>query len=293
MLKLNFTNPALISYYYPIIVLLIVILLLLEFVIYLLKNTQNDPNASMNNTLQEGVSYSSSFIRKKNTLKFRYLTGYILTRAAMWSKAPYMYTLYSTYHKFSMGEIGVLYIVDAVSAFIAGPITGGLADKYGRKLFSQFYNFLVISNLILRLTGNRPLAYVAQVLTGIGAGLIMTVFESWVVYEAGKEFGNRTIEKERFLKKLFKTQTILDAIMSIVISSMCAICYVYIFLILESLGAIRATFDIDWFQHSRNDSNSATLGRKQTSGNWQQFQQVFWRSFKRTKKERCFDCRNN
>lgn len=233
MLQLNSTDPKLIAYYYPIIISLVILLIILEFIIYGLKNTVEDVNCSMNNTLQQGVNYSLVFINKKNKLKFTYLVGYILTKAAMWSKAPYLYTLYSTYHGFTMEEIGMLYIIDAVSAFIAGPITGNLADKWGRRLFCQFYNLLVIINLGMRMTGNKPMAYAAQVLTGIGGGLIMTTFESWVVYEASKEFGTRLIEKERFLKKLFKTQTILDAIMSIVISALCAIVYViYLFYII-------------------------------------------------------------
>jgi MFS family permease len=229
MFSLNSSNPSDPSYYYPVMLLLFVILLLTEVLISALKNKLEDPNSSFNNTLQQGVSYSMTFIKRKNTLKFRYLLGYILTRAAMWSKAPYLYTLYSTVHGFTMPEIGVLYIIDAVSAFIAGPITGNLADKYGRRLFCQLYNLLTISNLILRMTGNKPLAYLAQVLTGICAGLIMTTFESWVVYEANKEFESRYVEKERFLKKLFKTQNILDAVMSIIISAICAIAYVKLY----------------------------------------------------------------
>jgi hypothetical protein len=223
---LNFTDPSRNSYYYPIIVILIVVLVILEFIIFFLKQAFDDVNSSMNNTLQLGVSYSMTFIKKKNTLKFRYLTAYILTRAAMWSKAPYLYMLYSSVHGFTMSEIGILYIIDAISAFIAGPITGGFADRYGRKLFCQFYNITVILNLILRMTGSRTLAYVSQTITGIGGGLISTTFESWLVAEATKQFDYRIVERERFLKKLFKTQTILDAIMSIVISAMCALIYV-------------------------------------------------------------------
>jgi MFS family permease len=226
MIELNFSNPSQTSYYYPIMVCLIIILMILEFVIWALKNKYSDVNSSFNNTLQQGISYSQTFIIRKNTLKVRYLTAYILTRAAMWSKAPYLYTLYSQVHGFTMSEIGFLYIIDAVSAFIAGPITGNLADKYGRRLFCQLYNLLVIFNTFMRMTGNKPLAYLAQVLTGISGGLIMTTFEAWVVAEANKEFEHRIVEKERFLKKLFKTQTILDAMMSIVLSSACAIIYV-------------------------------------------------------------------
>jgi MFS family permease len=230
MIPLNFSDPAYPSYYYPIILGLIVMLVILNFVTNYLKEFDTDPNSSMNNTLQQGVSYSATFIANKNSLKVRYLIGYILTRAAMWSKAPYLYTLYSTIHGFNISEIGVLYIIDAVSAVLAGPITGGLADKYGRRLFCQFYNGLVILNLLLRMTGNKPLAYIAQVLTGIGGGLINTAFESWIVFEANKEFHGREIERDRFLKKLFKTQTILDAVMSIVISALGAIAYVIFYI---------------------------------------------------------------
>jgi MFS family permease len=226
MIQLSLSDPAHSSYYYPIILFLIVVLLLLNFISNFLKASNTDPDASLNNTLQHGMSYSMTFIKKKNNLKYRYLTGYILTRAAMWSKAPYMYTLYSQCHGFTVSEIGVLYIIDAVAAFIAGPITGELADKYGRRLFCQGYNLLVILNLLLRMTCNRPLAYVAQILTGIGGGLINTAFESWIVFEARKDFGTFEVERDRFLKKLFKTQTVLDAIMSILISAICAFSYV-------------------------------------------------------------------
>jgi MFS family permease len=230
-IQLNLSDPSLTSFYYPIILFLITILILLQFIIFFLKHRKDDfqqEGASENNTLLLGCSYSNTFILRKNNLKFSYLCGYILTRAGMWSKAPYLYTLYSTYHGFQVQEIGVLYVIDAVSAFIAGPITGGLADKFGRKLFCQLYNLLVILNIFLRMTGNIPLAYVAQILTGIGGGLINTTFESWLVAEAHKDFGHYEVEKERFLKKLFKTQVILDAVMSIVISAICAIVYVYL-----------------------------------------------------------------
>ena len=227
MIEINFTDPSKISYYYPIILILIIFLIFLNFLIFFLKKQFSyDVNSSMNNTLQENQSYSMTFIKNKNSLKFRYLLGYVLTRAAMWTKAPYLYTLYSTIHGFTMSEIGVLYMIDAVSALIAGPITGSLADKYGRKLFSQLYNILVIINLLMRMTGDKTTAYFAQILTGIGGGLINTVFESWLVCEAYKEFDRREVERERFLKKLFKTQNILDAVMSIVLSAICAIAYV-------------------------------------------------------------------
>jgi hypothetical protein len=226
MIDFNSADPSNVSYYIPILLLLVILLIFLEFIIYFLKNSIVDLNSSINNTLQLGISYSPSFIMRKNTLKFRYLLGYSLTRASMWTKAPYLYTLYNLYHGFTMSEIGVLYIIDAVSAFLAGPITGNLADKYGRKLFSQVYNVMVIANTLLRMTGSKPIAYLAQIMTGVTGGLIATVFESWVVAESHREFDFRIVEKERFLKKLFKTQNILDALMSVLLSAICAVAYV-------------------------------------------------------------------
>jgi MFS family permease len=262
MFILHSSDPCQTAYYYPIILIIIIILLILEFLTTCLKNKYDDINSSFNNTLQQGVSYSATFIKRKNTLKLRYLIGYVLTRAAVWSKAPYLYTLYSTIHGFSMSEIGVLYIIDAVSATIGGPITGNLADIYGRRLFCQIYNILVIANLLLRMTGNKPLAYAAQILTGIGGGLINTTFESWVVFEANKEFTtSRNIEKDRFLKKLFKTQNILDAVMSIVISAICAIAYVLLlFNLTEFMGNIRTSDNLDYIFNRSNDNFSNFMG---------------------------------
>jgi len=74
----------------------------------------------------------------------------------------------------------------------------------------------------LRITGNIPLAYVSQILTGFGAGLISTTFEAWINYEAEKDLKQG---KRVFLEKLFKTQTILDSVMSLVISGFGAVLY--------------------------------------------------------------------
>ena len=226
MSTLNFTDPSLNSYYYPILCGISLVLVIIQLLISFLKDKDDiNSNTSMNNTCLSNVNYSITFIKNKNGLKLRYLIAYILTRAAMWSKAPYLYTLYSSVHKFTMSEIGILYLIDAVAAFIFGPITGQFADIYGRRLFCHVYNFSIILNLLLRMAGTRPLAYLSQIITGLGAGLINTTFEAWVVSESIKDFGNYVKERERFLKKLFRNANILDAIMSIIISGICAVIY--------------------------------------------------------------------
>ena len=210
-------NPQYTSFYYPIIAGLVGLMVILYFFTYLLKpknipSLRKDQSSSnVQETLDPNRSYSENIVNSKNSLKTRYLVAYILTRASMWAKSPYIYTLFSKIHGFSMSEIGILYIVDAISALISGPILGNLADIFGRKMFCQLYCILTCLNLGMRLSGNRPLSYLAQILTGFCSGLITTNFESWVNCSANEIFKNASVNinesnkaKERFLKKLFK-----------------------------------------------------------------------------------------
>ena len=192
------------------------------------SDSYQDNNISMNRTLQNNISYPSLIIINKNKLKTRYLLAYLLARAAMWAKAPYIYTLFMSVHKFSFLEIGRLYLVDAVSALIFGPITGQLADKYGRKKFCRYYNYSVLLNIILRLLGDRLTAYLAQIVTGFGSGLINTTFEAWVVSESDREFMGYCKEAERFRRKLFVKANLYDEIISILILIICAVIYSYL-----------------------------------------------------------------
>ena len=228
---LNLTDPSKNSYYFPIIIGIATILLIIQLIIMLLKELRResgaDPNTSMDKTLPS-ILKETPIYQNKNSLKARYLIAFVLTRSAMWAKAPYLYTLFMTVHKFTMAEIGILYLVDAVAALIFGPITGQLADKYGRRKFCHFYNFSIILNLLLRMEGSRELAYLAQVVTGFGAGLICTTFEAWVVYESDKVFEHDKEAAERFRKRLFKNSNVLDAAVSIITSAICAIVYSYL-----------------------------------------------------------------
>ena len=227
-MEIIFSDPSLPGYYYPIIFAFLTILFILSMVKgYLKNNTENGMNISLENkTNPTGLSLNNIFILDKNQLKIKYLIVYILARIAMWSKAPYVYALFSTYYEFTIEEIGRLYLIDSISALIAGPITGGLADKYGRKLFCQVFNVLVIVNMVFRLSGNITLVYSAQIVTGICSGLLTTTFESWLVSSTNKTFYDYPEYKAKFLKKIIKTQNVLDAILSIVVSAVCALFYV-------------------------------------------------------------------
>lgn len=220
-------------------------MIIIQTIVTIFKDRVEKYDAANNNN---SMTYSSIFKddKKKTSLKTRYLIAYVLTRSAMWAKAPYLYTLFMTVHKFSMAEIGILYLVDAVAALIFGPITGQLADIHGRKFFCHLYNFSIILNLLLRMQGSRLMAYLAQIVTGFGAGLICTTFEAWVVAQADIEFKELKSfeldpeeEKSKYLKKIFKKANVYDAIVSILTSIICAIIY--------SLFGIYAPFWISIF----------------------------------------------
>lgn len=228
MIELNFSDPSLPTYYYPIILAFLIVLFLLYIIKGVLKNNLPEgTNISLDNkTNPTGLSLNNIFIVDKNQLKMKYLIVFILARVAMWSKSPYLFALFSIHYGFTLSEIGVLYLIDSVSALIFGPITGGLADKYGRKFFCQVFNVLVIINMFFRISGNRPLAYTAQIITGICSGLLTTTFESWLVSSVNKCFADYPEYKAKYLKKIIKTQNVLDALLSIVVSAICAMLYV-------------------------------------------------------------------
>lgn len=262
MIDFSSNNPSNPSYFYPVILTLISALGLLNLIIYICKN-----NSKVTGVMTDSQTFNESrnLIKKKNSLRFRYLLAYTLTRASVWSKSPYLYTMYNKYHGFAIDEIGVLYVIDAVTALITGPILGNMADKYGRKLFCMNYCILVIANLSLRSTGIKSLAYIAQVLTGLGAGLIMTTFESWVNYEAKKDFGDNDTARERFLKKLFKSQNLFDALTSLCVSSIAATLFTYYGILapiyLSICLAIMAMFTISilWKENKPNEGQEYIL----------------------------------
>ena len=66
--QFNISDPSYTSFYVPIILSLIMILGFLEFIIHILKSRQEFLNRTTDNTLQQGLIYSHTFIIRKNTL---------------------------------------------------------------------------------------------------------------------------------------------------------------------------------------------------------------------------------
>ena len=158
---------------------------------------------------------------KEKGLKKRYVMAYVLSKAAIWAKAPYNFLLLSTLHGFNIQEIGILYMIESICSLLSGPVMGMIADTYGRKMIANIFPMHTIIVLSLRLTGNRSLAYTAQFISGLCKGIIGTVYESWLNYEIAEFERSRELKKEIFTDNMFY-----DSVMSFIVTVIGAILFV-------------------------------------------------------------------
>ena len=223
------SDPSNYSYYFPILIGIITFLFTIKLLTLLVKHLCNASdniysNQENNNTFVQNQSYSMTLVKSKDNLKIYYLIGYLLSRSAMWAYLPYNYILFSKI--FSIKEIFKLYTIYIFSALVLGPFTGILIDNYGRKKFCKIYNFNIIISILLKLTSSRLLTYFSAIIIGFSNGILCTAFESWLISEAENEFGSSyKNEKERFLKRLFKSANYYDAVFCILITVICAFIY--------------------------------------------------------------------
>src|SRR5690242_17640857 len=114
MFELTSDDPLHPAYFYSTIITLLALLGVLNITIYFLRlYTVHSRKRAMSSSLDDDKQYDPNFVDRKDSLKWRYLVAYVLTRASIWSKSPYLYTMYNKYHGFSLPEIGVLYVIDA------------------------------------------------------------------------------------------------------------------------------------------------------------------------------------
>lgn len=223
---INLIDPSKNSYYYPILISITAVFLLIHIMIKTIKRLRSDKYFDLiDDDPYVYLELPQNFELKKNILEYKYLLAYIITRSAMWAKAPYLYILFRTVEKFSITEIGTLYFIDSFSALLFGPITGNLADRYGRKYFCDLYNKCIIVNIALLMAGSHFCIYLAQAISGFSSGIISTTFEAWIISESYREFRANRIEERKFRQKLFKSSNIYDAIINIIILIICAFVY--------------------------------------------------------------------
>lgn len=223
-----------IEYYTYYLIVLIIVYVLLGVIFKLISNN-NQKKDKMNLTFdyygkKDGVQVIHDDLSPdQSSLRTKFLVAATLIKSAIWIKAPYMFALYNRLHGFTREEIGILYLVENLTSLLLGPLIGSLCDLFGRKKFCVAYAFILITQLSLRLTGDRFLAYPAQVLTGICSVLIDTSFESWLNFEANMLFTNDDDgkrQKNSFLREVFAKQITVDCLSSILMSGLTTVIYV-------------------------------------------------------------------
>jgi MFS family permease len=213
------------SYYFSYIITLSILLVGMQILIWIFKKKEghdyHDLSAEESLLIQD-----EEFISKGKRLKFKYMCAFLLAKSSMWAKSPYTFMLFSTYHKFTIGEIGILYMIDAVVSLFAGPFIGIVADTFGRKFVSMFYPATTVLTLVMRMTGNIPAAYIAQIFTGLAGGILSTTYESWLNFEINKIYGENKNYILHFRKNIFSRIIFYDTILSLTVTILAAVVYV-------------------------------------------------------------------
>jgi hypothetical protein len=195
------------------------------------SDTEQNLNATVDIYAQQDKKklIHNNLSKEEASLRFKYLLVSSIIKAATWIKAPYVFALFNRLHGFDRSEIGILYAIDNVSSLVIGPVFGVLCDMYGRKKFCILYCISAITQVSLRLTGSRTLAYPAQIVTGFCSSLMELSFESWLNFEASLMFKN-TLEgkklKNVYLREIYTKQTSIDCYCSLGLSGIATLLYV-------------------------------------------------------------------
>jgi hypothetical protein len=201
------TGTNSVEYYLMYIFVLLILYVLIILITSIVKTRYIDSeNIDFYGNVEGRQILHNNLTTNQKSLRMKYLVVTTLVKASIWVKAPYVFALYNRLHGLSRGDIGILYAIDNISALIMGPLLGGVGDTYGRKKLCILYCFIVVSHVGLRLTGNIPLAYVAQILSGIAGSLVDTAFESWLNFEANFLFAldkDSMREKNSYLREIF------------------------------------------------------------------------------------------
>ncbi|KAI9289358.1 hypothetical protein BC943DRAFT_314168 [Umbelopsis sp. AD052] len=158
-----------------------------------------------------GHNRSTRDDKELNRLSQAYLVVYYTVMVSDWLQGPYLYKLYQSYG-YTMQAIAYLFMTGFVSGAIAGTTMGGLADTWGRKKMCLIFCLTSSISLFLRIaTSSFPILLVSHLLSGLSAGLLFTVFETWLVAEY-QDLGFPS----RLLDRLFATATFGNGLCAII-----------------------------------------------------------------------------
>lgn len=233
------------QYFIGLIIIYILILLIFKLIKY-----KSEPDPKSHSFDYYGKKEKLQIIHDDLTpeqinLRFKYLFVLSMIKSASAVKAPYFYVLYSHFHMFSREEIAYLIVIENLTSIIFGPIIGSLSDIYGRKKFCSAYCFIIILNIGLRLTGDKVLAWIAQILSGISILFIDISFESWLNFQASTLFQSNKegkLQKNSFLREIFTKQIYIDCLTSLLFSGVATLLYNYFGIVTPFLFCILLFF---------------------------------------------------
>ena len=226
---LNLIDPSKNSYYYPILISITAVLLLIHIMIKTIRRLRGDEYFDLiYNDPYISLELPLNFELKKNILKYKYLLAYIITRSAMWAKAPYLYVINYNIQKFSYSEMAILCIIEIIIGYLFSPIYKYLKNRYDLKFLCIFYIVTVVINLLLLMQSSHFMIYLSQIIKGFGANIISNTFEEWVILESVKVFQGYPKLIEIFIKRLLLSSNKYDAEVSIITPIICSFIYSYV-----------------------------------------------------------------
>jgi hypothetical protein len=146
-------------------------------------------------------------------------------------------------------------------SLIAGPFLGVFSDTFGRKFTSSLYSCSNIIVIFLRLSGSRPLAYLAQFFTGVfGGGILSTAYEAWLNYEMTKLYGDKKNYIQLYRKDIFAKIQLYDSFLSISVTICGAILFsslgiYYSLLLSAALSATSLIFLLLWWDENKPNAS--------------------------------------
>lgn len=111
-----------------------------------------------------------------------YLLVYLTCMMADWLQGPFVYALYESYG-FSRGDNAALFVAGFGSSFIFGTFIGSLADKFGRKKFTQIFCIVYIVHNFTKHFNDYNMLMMGRVMGGVSTSLLFSVFDAWMVSE--------------------------------------------------------------------------------------------------------------
>eukprot|EP01080_Neovahlkampfia_damariscottae_P005864 gene5864-9692_t len=152
--------------------------------------------AGLNYWNQNTPEYSAEF----RNFQFSYLSVYFCMSFGDWLQGPYVYALYASYG-YTIGDIGILFILGFGSSLVFGTFIGSISDKVGRKKICILYGVFYIFSCLTKHFPNFYILVLGRISGGIATSILNSAFESWMISEHfGRGYSNELLDYTFYLQ---------------------------------------------------------------------------------------------